>query len=92
MMTNTMINHKVMEIKELEAKIKELEALKDEIKDSLKSELDERKVDCIDTGDFRLHYVPVERQALDSKKLKEEEPETYNKYLKSSTYVRFDIR
>lgn len=92
MMTNEKMNATVLEIKALEAQIKELEAYKDSLKDELKSEMDERKVDKVDTGMFKISYIPVETSRFDSTKFKTEHPDVYGEYLKSSTYLRMDIR
>ena len=53
MMTNVQIDAKITEIEVLEAQIKELKAIVDSAKSDLKAELDELKVDSIDTGIHR---------------------------------------
>ena len=49
-MTNTQIDAKVTQLELLEGQIKELKALAESLKSDLKHELDERNVECIDTG------------------------------------------
>ena len=88
-MNNNIIDYKVSEIKRLEAEIKEKQAIIDSIKTDLKAELDERKVDCIDTGLNRVFYEAVERKIVDNAALKA--AGLYEKFLKSSLSTMFKI-
>lgn len=89
MMTNTQIDAKVTEIQLLEAQIKELKAIADSLKGDLKAELDERKVDFVDTGINRVHYVPVAKKVVDTQALKD--AGIYEQYLKDQLSTRFTI-
>lgn len=88
-MTNEMMNAKVTEINLLEAQIKELKAIVDGLKGDLKAELDERKVDMIDTGLNHIFYEVVDKKIVDTKRLKADG--MYDKYSKSSTSLMFKI-
>ena len=88
-MTNLQIDAKVTEIELLEAQIKELKALADSAKADLKAELDERKVDMVDTGLHRVFYEAYEKSTVDTKALKADG--LYEKYSKKSTNLMFKI-
>ena len=89
MMDTSKINAKVTEIELLEAQIKELKALADSAKAELKAELDERKVDSIDTGIHRIFYECYEKKVVDTKALKADG--LYDKYSKSQVNMMFKI-
>ena len=89
MMTNNQINAKVTEIELLEAQIKELKALADSAKADLKAELDDRKVDSIDTGIHRVFYECYEKKVIDTKALKA--AGLYEQYTKPQTNIMFKI-
>jgi predicted phage-related endonuclease len=90
-MNNFDIDSKVIEINELEAKIKEFKAQVELLKNSIKDEFDERKVSIIHTDNFNLSWVPVYKSVFDSASFKKEDPETYAKFAKESSYLRFAI-
>lgn len=93
MMNNEKINEKVLEITLLEAQIKELKKLIEANKDELKSELDERKVDNIDTGACKVTYTIVEKNNLDTKLAKEfiKNNANIDDFIKKSTETRFTV-
>lgn len=88
-MTNEMMDSKVVEIELLEAQIKALKASVDSLKGDLKAELDERQVDCVDTGLNKIWYQAYEKSTVDTKALKE--AGLYEKYSKESTVIQFKI-
>ena len=88
-MNNLQIDAKVTEIELLEAQIKELKALADSAKADLKAELDERKVDVVDTGIHRVFYEAYTKRVVDTKALKADG--MYDKYSKEQTNVMFKI-
>lgn len=53
------------------------------------SNSDKVKASC---GDHVISWTSVSSERLDSKKLKEEQPEVYAKYAKSSNSRRFSIK
>lgn len=89
MMNNTEINARVTEIELLEAQIKELKALADARKAELKAELDDRKVDVIDTGIHHIFYEAYTKNVVDTKALKADG--MYDKYSKQQTNIMFRI-
>ena len=88
-MTTNQINAKITEIELLEAQIKELKALADARKAEIKAELDEKKVDMIDTGTYHIFYEPYTKRTVDTKALKE--AGLYDKYSKESVSILFKI-
>lgn len=66
-------------------KIAVLEETIKDVKEQIKKEMEERGLLQIKLGDKTISYVaPTEKVSLDSKKLKQEEPEIYEKYKKVS--------
>ena len=59
------------------------------MKSDLKAELDEQKVDMIDTGLNRVFYEPYEKSTVDTKALKE--AGLYDTYSKKSTVLMFKL-
>ena len=88
-MDNNQLNAKVTQISLLEAQIKELKALVNSAKSDIKAELDERKVDMIDTGINRIFYEAYEKTVVDTKALKD--AGLYDKYSKKQTNIMFKI-
>lgn len=89
MMTNEMINAKITQIELLEAQIKELKAIVDSTKADLKAELDDRKVDMVDTGIYHIFYEAYDKKSIDTKKLKD--AGLYDPYSKTTTSIMFKI-
>lgn len=88
-MDNTTINTMIKELRVLEMAATDLNKQADEIKSRLKAELDERRVDSIDTGKHKVFYTAYEKSSVDSAKLKKEG--LYDKFLKTSTILQFRI-
>ncbi len=89
MLTNTIINQKIAEIENLQAKAAEIQELVDNLKAELKAELDERKVDSIDTGSHNVFYSVYEKLGVDTAKLKA--AGLYDTYSKKSVITSFKI-
>lgn len=89
MLNDGQINAKITQIQMLEAQAKELKAVADSIKDELKNELDERKVDMIDSGMYHVFYEAYEKKSVDTKALKSDG--LYEKYSKTSMNLMFKI-
>lgn len=80
--------------------INNLDRIKDELnrleiekrieENKLKEELGENEIGV--AGDRKVVWKTIERNSVDSKRLKEEQPEIYEKYLKTTSYRKFDIR
>ena len=89
MMNNLQIDAKVTQIELLEAQIKELKAVVDNYKSDLKAELDEQKVDVIDTGINKIWYEAYEKTSVDTKALKD--AGLYDKFSKKSVNLMFKL-
>lgn len=85
------IENRVTKLQELEQMKKELdkqiEALKDEIKEDMDSKgLEEQKV-----GDYMVRFITVVTSRFDSSKLKKDNAELYSRYLKETSCRRFTV-
>ena len=70
-----------------------LDAINNKIKDcenKLKDMLKENEVGIV--GDRKVIWKTFNRSSIDSNRLKEEKPELFKKYLKTSSYRKFDIK
>ncbi len=90
-MTERMISNRIRKLKELEnqrAELdKQIEALKDEIKEDMDSKgLEEQKV-----GDYMIRFITVVTSRFDSSKLKKEHADLYSRYLKETSSRRFTV-
>ena len=79
------------EYRQLQAEIKELEAQAETLKQTMIKEMDTRQVDKLQAGEFSIRYTLVESSRLDSGKLKTENPDIYEAFLKSSVSARFQV-
>lgn len=75
---------------ELKGQAKELEVQIKECENKLKELLKENEVGVI--GDRKVTWKTYSRSSIDSKKLKADQPDVYEKYLKTSSYRKFDIK
>lgn len=84
--------HKEMieEYLNLKEQIKELEQETKALENSLKLKIGDNEAGYIDN--FLVNWRGYSRTSIDSKKLKEEQPEIYDKYLKKSKYRKFEIK
>lgn len=88
-MTNAELNERINKMRELEAQAAILKKQAEVIKDELKAELDDRKVDSVDTGSHRIFYTAFERASVNTTKLKA--AGLYNRYKEVSTVLRFQV-
>jgi len=87
-MTNAEINAKVLEMKELDHFIKEMQAEMDGIKDELRAEMGDREV--LSTDIFTLRNPWVTSSRFDTKAFKQVYgEEVYEQFCKPSTCRRF---
>lgn len=80
---------KINELKAIEAQIKELKDKADAIKEEFKTEMGSDELR--EVGGFKVHYTIVITNRLDSKRMKDEAPEEYKKWLKEDIQRRFSI-
>lgn len=81
-----------LKIAEFEKTIKELKEKEDELKQSILNEMESKNILKLETDDLMINYIAAsERETLDSKKLREEQPDLYDEYVKFSP-VKASIR
>ncbi len=79
------------EYRELQAQIKALEEQADALKQTMIAEMDARKVDALDAGEYTIRWSLYESSRLDSKALKADHADLYRAYTKSTTATRFSV-
>lgn len=79
-----------IEYSEINAKIKELSKHADMLKDKIKDAMKDAEILTFGGEKIAANKTEV-RQTIDTKALKEEDPDVYNKYLKQTVYSRFTI-
>ena len=84
-----MTKAQILELKDIEAQIKVLQGKADVIKDAMKAEMGNEEHVVVDG--FKVNYTIVISTTLDSKKLKSELPDLWNKYKKEGITRRFSI-
>lgn len=75
---------------EIDDLIKKLEAEKDMIDQRIKLEMEDAAYATAEG--YRISWVSAETQRLDTKRLKEEEPDLYDRYCARSSFRRFSIK
>lgn len=79
-------------VAEFEKAIKSIKTQEDELKQNILKEMESKNIIKLETDDLVINYIaPAERETLDSKKLREEQPDLYDEYVKFST-VKSSIR
>lgn len=91
-MDNKTINDKIVEIRNFENEIKQMQEIVDSLKDELKNEMTARGVDELDTGTFKMSYKEVVSNRFDSKAFQKDNEVIYKAYLKESVSKRFTIK
>ena len=91
-MDNKTINEKIVDIRNFENEIKQMQEVVDSLKDELKNEMTARGVDELDTGTFKLTFKEVVSNRFDSKAFQKDNEIIYKAYLKESVSKRFTIK
>ena len=91
-MDNKTINEKIVEIRNFENEIKQMQEVVDSLKDELKNEMTASGVDELDTGTFKMSYKDVVSNRFDSKAFQKDNEIIYKAYLKESVSKRFTIK
>ena len=79
-------------IAELERTIAELKKMQDEVKKAIIDEMEQKGVVKLDNDVITITYIaPTDRETVDSKKFKEEQPDMYDEYVKISP-VKASVR
>ena len=84
-----MTRGQILELKSIEARISELKKQADTIKAEIQAEMGNEEHVVVD--EFKVNYTIVISTTLDSKKLKNELPDLWNKYSKEGITRRFSI-
>lgn len=91
-MSNTNIEEMISELKELEGFAAEIEAQAEEIRDSIKAEMNARNVEEMEVGQHIVRWTSVLSIRFDTKKFKEVfGDELYKAYTKEVASRRFSI-
>lgn len=73
------------QIAELETKAKEIKAAEEALKEAIKAEMESKGIIKLDTPELAITYVqPTYSERFDSKSLKADDEELYNRYIKIS--------
>ena len=91
-MANNEMKSMIKELKEYKLLKEEAEARIAELENALKAEMKAAETDKMTIDEYKLSLTKITTQRIDSKTLKEELPDIYNRYSKSSTYERFTVR
>jgi putative phage-type endonuclease len=84
------IEDKLDRLSELDGRIKELETESDAIKQGIQLEIGD--ADGGKASGYTVWWRTQNRTALDSSKLKKNDPEVYAKYLKTTSYRKFEVK
>lgn len=90
-MSNFELDAKVMELRELQATIAEMEAEVEAIKDTIKNKMVDEEIEELIGNGWKATWHTVTSSRLDSKKLKADHPEIFTQYCKASTTTRFTL-
>ncbi len=79
-------------IAEFETLIKQLKEREDALKKAIKEEMEDKGIIKLETDNLLISYVaPTDKETLDTKKLRKENPDVYDDYVKLSP-VKSSIR
>lgn len=90
-MTESKAAKKAARIKELEAQAAEIQAEIDMLKGQIKEDMEANGKDEMKAGDYRITWRECFSNRLDSKRIKAELPDVYEKYLSINITRRFCI-
>ena len=90
-MSNTEIQSKVNELRELRRMADELTAEIESIQDAIKAHMTEADTDTITAGAFRVTWKVVTSTRIDTAALRKELPEVWQEYGKATTTRRFSV-
>lgn len=85
------LDAKVMELREIQAMISDLEAQAESIKDMVKAKMYDEGTEDLTGNGWHATWHTVTSSRLDSKKLKADHPELYSQYSKTSSTTRFTL-
>ena len=85
------LDAKVMELREIQAMIAELEVQAEAIKDMVKAKMYDEGTEDLSGNGWHATWHTVTSNRLYSKRLKADHPELYNQYSKTSSPTRFTL-
>lgn len=85
------LDSKVMELRELQTMIAELEAEAEAIKDTIKNKMVDEGAEELTGNGWKATWHTVVSSRLDSKKLKADHPELFAQYSKTTAATRFTL-
>lgn len=85
------LDAKVMELREIQAMIADLEAQAESIKDMVKAKMYDEGTEDLTGNGWHATWHTVTSSRFDSKKLKADHPELYSQYSKTSSTTRFTL-
>ena len=85
------LDAKVMELREIQSMIAEMEAQAEAIKDMVKAKMCDEGTEELTGNGWKATWHTVTSSHLDSKKLKADHPELYSRYTKTSSTPRFTL-
>lgn len=81
-----------LKIAEYETKMKALKEQEESLKEAIKAEMEAKGIIKLENDDLVINYIqPTDRETFDSKKLKADNPDLYDEYVKI-TKVKASIR
>ena len=90
-MSNNDLIAKVTELREMKQLAEEVAAEITALEDSLKKELDNRNVEELAAGLFKIRYKTIASSKFDSRSFKATHTDLYNQYCKPTVGKRFSI-
>lgn len=88
-MSNTELNRKLRELKELKIMQDELQNEIDSLQDEIKGYMTAAQIDTLNVDVFKVTYKDVTSSRFDSAAFKKTHQELYNQYLKQTVTKRF---
>ena len=88
-MSNSELNRKLRELKELKIMQDELQNEIDSLQDEIKSYMTAAQIDTLNVDVFKVTYKEVTSSRFDSTAFKKTHQELYNQYLKQTVTKRF---
>lgn len=85
------LENEIKDIRDLEAKINELDELKKEKEALVKSVLDEAGVEELQIGAFTVRFTNIVRNNFNTTAFKKKYLELYNAFIKQTNYRKFSI-
>lgn len=90
-MTERMISNRIRKLKELENQRAELDKQIEALKDEIKEDMDSKGLEEQQVGDYVVRFITVVTNRFDSNRLKKEYADLYSRYLKEISSRRFTV-